>query len=64
MKCYPWTYEDKVALIGDASHAIVPFYGQRMNSGLKFPEMIEKYGDDWKTIFSELKNLVSPMLMQ
>jgi kynurenine 3-monooxygenase len=28
MKCYPWTYEDKVALIGDASHAIVPFYGQ------------------------------------
>lgn len=24
MKCYPWTFEDKVALIGDASHAIVP----------------------------------------
>ena len=25
MKCYPWAYEDKVALIGDAAHAIVPF---------------------------------------
>jgi kynurenine 3-monooxygenase len=25
MKCYPWTYDDKVALIGDAAHAIVPF---------------------------------------
>jgi kynurenine 3-monooxygenase len=55
MKCYPWTYEDKVALIGDASHAIVPFYGQGMNSGFEdisiLNEMIEKYGDDWKTIF-------------
>jgi kynurenine 3-monooxygenase len=25
MKCYPWTYKDKIALIGDACHAIVPF---------------------------------------
>jgi kynurenine 3-monooxygenase len=25
MKCFPWTYGDKVALIGDACHAIVPF---------------------------------------
>ena len=28
MQCYPWTYKDKVALIGDSAHAIVPFYGQ------------------------------------
>jgi kynurenine 3-monooxygenase len=28
MKCYPWTYWDKVALVGDSAHAIVPFYGQ------------------------------------
>ncbi|MFV8364695.1 FAD-dependent oxidoreductase [Flavobacterium sp. ZT3P35] len=64
MKCYPWTYEDKVALIGDASHAIVPFYGQGMNSGFEdisiLNEMIEKYGDDWKTIFSEYQKSRKP----
>ena len=25
MKCYPWTYWDKAALVGDSAHAIVPF---------------------------------------
>jgi kynurenine 3-monooxygenase len=57
MKCFPWTYQDKVALIGDACHAIVPFYGQGMNAGFEdisyLYEMMEKYGDDWVTIFSE-----------
>ncbi|MGK4566025.1 FAD-dependent oxidoreductase [Flavobacterium sp. 3HN19-14] len=57
MKCFPWTYEDKIALIGDACHAIVPFYGQGMNAGFEditiLYEMIEKYGDDWTKIFSE-----------
>jgi kynurenine 3-monooxygenase len=57
MKCYPWTYDDKVALIGDACHAIVPFYGQGMNAGFEditiLYELMEQYGDDWKTIFSE-----------
>lgn len=57
MKCFPWTFEDKIALIGDACHAIVPFYGQGMNAGFEditvLNEMIEKYGDDWKKIFSE-----------
>jgi len=64
MKCYPWTYEDKVALIGDASHAIVPFYGQGMNSGFEdisiLNEMIKKFGDDWKTIFSEYQKSRKP----
>ena len=35
MKCFPWTYEDKVALIGDSAHAIVPFYGHGMNAGFE-----------------------------
>ncbi len=57
MKCYPWTYEDKVALIGDACHAIVPFYGHGMNAGFEditiLSQMITKHGNDWKTIFKE-----------
>ncbi|MFT7336262.1 MAG: kynurenine 3-monooxygenase [Porticoccaceae bacterium] len=64
MKCYPWTYEDKVALIGDSSHAIVPFYGQGMNSGFEdisiLYEMIEKHGDDWEIIFSEYQKSRKP----
>jgi kynurenine 3-monooxygenase len=57
MKCFPWTHNDKVALIGDSAHAIVPFYGHGMNAGFEditiLNEMIEKYGDDWETIFTE-----------
>ncbi len=64
MKCFPWTFEDKVALIGDACHAIVPFYGQGMNAGFEdisvLYEMIEKFGDDWKAIFSEYENSRKP----
>ncbi|TBX70544.1 FAD-dependent monooxygenase [Flavobacterium silvisoli] len=64
MKCYPWTYEDKVALIGDASHAIVPFYGHGMNAGFEditvLSHMMAKYGDDWKTIFSEYQKSRKP----
>lgn len=31
VRCWPWQHEGKVVLIGDAAHAIVPFYGQGMN---------------------------------
>ncbi|WP_445719690.1 FAD-dependent oxidoreductase [Flavobacterium sp.] len=57
MKCFPWTFEDKVALIGDSAHAIVPFYGHGMNAGFEditiLNELIHTYGDDWNAIFSE-----------
>jgi len=64
MKCFPWTYEDKVALIGDACHAIVPFYGQGMNAGFEditiLYEMMQEFGDDWKKIFSEYEKSRKP----
>jgi len=64
MKCYPWTYEDKVALIGDAAHAIVPFYGHGMNAGFEditiLAEKIKEHGDDWKTIFEEYQSSRKP----
>ncbi|MFD0798170.1 FAD-dependent oxidoreductase [Maribacter chungangensis] len=57
MKCYPWTYWDKVALVGDSAHAIVPFYGQGMNAGFEdifvLNQLIEKHQNDWEAIFGE-----------
>lgn len=57
VKCFPWVRDDKFALIGDAAHAIVPFFGQGMNCGFEdcyvLNEIIEKHGDDWKTILNE-----------
>jgi len=42
--------------MGDASHAIVPFYGQGMNSGFEdctvLDELAGKYQEDWPTIFN------------
>lgn len=64
MKCYPWTYWNKVALVGDSAHAIVPFYGQGMNAGFEdiyeLDELIEIYGDDWDAIFSEYQKQRKP----
>ena len=64
MKCFPWTFSDKVALIGDACHAIVPFYGHGMNSGFEdittLKEMMEKYGDDWANLLNDYENSRKP----
>ncbi len=35
IRCNPWEYKQNILLMGDASHAIVPFYGQGMNSGFE-----------------------------
>ena len=63
-KCFPWTYSDKVALVGDSAHAIVPFYGQGMNAGFEdiqiLSELMEKYGDAWETIFRDYQELRKP----
>lgn len=64
IKCYPWTYWDKVALIGDAAHAIVPFYGQGMNAGFEdisvLDDLMEEHGDNWEKIFQEYQTLRKP----
>ncbi len=64
MKCYPWTYWNKVALVGDSAHAIVPFYGQGMNAGFedidKLNELMEEHGDDWDAIFEAYQEQRKP----
>lgn len=64
IRCFPWANKDKVCLVGDASHAIVPFYGQGMNSGFEdctiFSEMMDKHGDDWTTLLDEFQKERKP----
>jgi len=54
-KCYPWHYSDKVCLLGDAAHAIVPFYGQGMNAGFEdctvLNRLMVEYDDDFSLVF-------------
>lgn len=64
VKCYPWIREDKFSLIGDAAHAIVPFFGQGMNAGFEdctvLNGLMEKNGDDWNAILHQFQELRKP----
>ncbi len=42
IRCAPWLYKDKVALVGDAAHAVVPFYGQGMNAAFEDCVVLDK----------------------
>ncbi len=57
IKCSPWHSFGKTCILGDAAHAIVPFYGQGMNASFEdvvvFDEVLDKYQGDWKTVFRE-----------
>src|SRR5882724_8184963 len=42
IRCAPWFYREKIALVGDAAHAVVPFYGQGMNAAFEDCVVLDK----------------------
>ncbi|MDX2303035.1 MAG: NAD(P)/FAD-dependent oxidoreductase [Microscillaceae bacterium] len=61
VKCAPWSADNRALVLGDAAHAIVPFYGQGMNASfedcLVLDQCIEAYGKDWGKVFSHFEAL-------
>jgi len=57
VRCAPWHHRDKVALVGDACHAVVPFYGQGMNAAFEdcvaLTECMERFAPDYGRAFAE-----------
>lgn len=64
VKCFPWIRDDKFALIGDAAHAMVPFFGQGMNAGFEdcsvLNSLIDKHSENWRDILAEYQQLRKP----
>jgi kynurenine 3-monooxygenase len=64
IRCEPWNWKDKILLMGDAAHAIVPFYGQGMNAGFEdcseWWRLVEEHGEDWKMVFDTYAKIRKP----
>ena len=59
IKCAPWHVEGKSLLLGDAAHAIVPFFGQGINCGFEdcscLLELLDRHGADWEGVFRKFE---------
>ena len=63
IRCYPWV-KNKTLIIGDASHAVVPFYGQGMNSGFEdcrvLNDLLNEHDDNWDIVLDKFQKLRKP----
>lgn len=59
VKCSPWHVEGRALLLGDAAHAIVPFFGQGINCGFEdctiLLELMDRHGAHWERVFREFE---------
>jgi kynurenine 3-monooxygenase len=59
IKCSPWHVEGRALLLGDAVHAIVPFFGQGLNCGFEdcscLAELLDRHGADWPRVCAEFE---------
>ncbi len=59
IKCSPWHVDGRALLVGDAVHAIVPFFGQGINCGFEdctcLVELLDQHGADWPRILAEFE---------
>ena len=64
VRCNPWHVDGQALLIGDAAHAIVPFFGQGMNCGFEdcfvLDQLIKDGDPDWASVFREFNKLRKP----
>jgi kynurenine 3-monooxygenase len=64
IKCYPWQVNHFSLLMGDAAHAIVPFYGQGMNCAFEdvcvLEDLMDEHGDNWAEIFDRFQENRKP----
>jgi kynurenine 3-monooxygenase len=60
IKCSPWHVEGRALLLGDAVHAIVPFFGQGINCGFEdctcLLDLLDRHGADWGRVFAEFED--------
>ncbi|KAM9365422.1 kynurenine 3-monooxygenase [Pholidichthys leucotaenia] len=64
VKCSPYHIGDKCVLMGDAAHAVVPFYGQGMNAGFEdcivFDEIMDQFSEDFSAVLPEYSRVRVP----
>ncbi|MFA6239084.1 MAG: NAD(P)/FAD-dependent oxidoreductase [Bacteriovorax sp.] len=64
VRCSKWTYKDSVVLMGDAAHAILPFFGQGMNCGfedcINFLKILDQTDGNWSEAIPQFEKIQKP----